>query len=337
MAILKDDRQNLIINGGFDFWQRGASITTSARGYTADRFLAFRGGGLGNITVSQQNSDVESSVPNCARIQRPNGDANTGAVDANGAMFFGSVLESVTSRGLRGKKSTLSFSIRKGSGSNSDNMLVKVMSGTGVDEPGQGSSAFTGESVVVNVTESITSVSSSFTRYTYTFDVPSNSNQLQFYVSFSTNGTAGTDDYIEIKEVQLNEGAQAPQDFQRSGRTLAGELQLCQRYYEKSYNVDIDPGSASNDGIITSVLTTNSNRLCGHQFSVTKRVNPSYTVYNRTSGAVNNVNILDNAGLNYNVGFFGVGQTGVGQLNITSGSPSNTQRFAYHFTADSEL
>jgi hypothetical protein len=52
---------NLLINGGFDVWRRGASVSTGY-GYTADQWRAVRDGGSGDITVSQQALAAASGV-----------------------------------------------------------------------------------------------------------------------------------------------------------------------------------------------------------------------------------------------------------------------------------
>ncbi|MBR7538755.1 hypothetical protein KC221_21395, partial [Mycobacterium tuberculosis] len=64
-------------------------------------------------------------------------------------------------------------------------------------------------------------------------------------------------------------------------RPLAHELQLCQRYYEKSYNLDVPPGTA--DGIgrdnqfyDRSVGVGSTSHI---RCRVPKRAIPAYTVY----------------------------------------------------------
>ncbi len=48
--------KNSIINGAFDFWQRGTSFTTGSQTYTADRWPISPNGGT--MTVSRINSDL---------------------------------------------------------------------------------------------------------------------------------------------------------------------------------------------------------------------------------------------------------------------------------------
>jgi hypothetical protein len=69
-------------------------------------------------------------------------------------------------------------------------------------------------------------------------------------------------------------------------RPLAHELQLCQRYYEKSYNLDVPPGTA--DGIgrdnqfyDRSVGVGSTSHI---RCRVPKRAIPAYTVYSDVNG-----------------------------------------------------
>ena len=52
-ALIGVGRRNLLINGGFDVWQRGTSFTpTGANPYTADRWLVYQSS-TSNVTVTK--------------------------------------------------------------------------------------------------------------------------------------------------------------------------------------------------------------------------------------------------------------------------------------------
>jgi hypothetical protein len=99
-------------------------------------------------------------------------------------------------------------------------------SGTGTDETVW--NGFTGQTAVLQQGVTLTT---SWQRFSYTGSVPSNSNQLGFYIEQSpTAGTAGADDWFEVTGFQIDNGSTAL-PFRRSGGTIQGELAAAMRYY----------------------------------------------------------------------------------------------------------
>ena len=99
----------------------------------------------------------------------------------------------------------------------------------------------------------------------------------------STNGAT-----FQLTGVQLEAGSVAT-PFER--RSYGAELALCQRYYEKSFNVEVAP---ANGGTATSFVTeegfsaaVSTNRLGSGtvvRFAVTKRASPTITKIGNSSG-----------------------------------------------------
>jgi hypothetical protein len=92
----------------------------------------------------------------------------------------------------------------------------------------------------------------------------------------------------QVTGVQLEKGTVAT-SFDYLPYTT--ELALCQRYFCKTYNMDIVPGAGSNAGypgsLRTAIQTTNSYTGLGPwSFPVYMRATPSMTVYNPQNGAV---------------------------------------------------
>jgi hypothetical protein len=84
--------------------------------------------------------------------------------------------------------------------------------------------------------------------------------------------------------VQLEAGTTAsPFEY----RQYTTELQLCQRYYEKSYNQSQVPGSTSSVLAMRTAVIGFSGSEYGNvvTFKVSKRTNPTMTFYTNTSGA----------------------------------------------------
>jgi hypothetical protein len=147
----------------------------------------------------------------------------------------------------------------------------------------------------------------------------------------SVVGTNGATFYIT--GVQLEKGSTATSfDY----RPYGTELQLCQRYFERSYNIGTATGTSLVGGIVgfNTPLTAASDIPTNILFKVTKRDTPTMTVYNAVSGAsgtayrTSDAAAITVSSLNY------IGTNGVGMFTLASGSANN---YLIQFTASSEL
>jgi hypothetical protein len=148
----------------------------------------------------------------------------------------------------------------------------------------------------------------------------------------ATNGAT-----FYITGVQLEKGTTATAFEQRLYGT---ELALCQRYYEKSYNLDVTPGTGSSGpGLYDLTATSNngSNAYVPIFFKATKRATPSVTGYAYSSGA-SGAWSYDRAGTtgNPSVNFAATGMNSASAyLNVGA---SNAAVEVYgHWTASAEL
>jgi hypothetical protein len=256
--------RNRLINGSFDVWQRGASFTnmTSGTTYTADRWSCFRDGYASNISVSQITGLSQNGINRIAlRCQRTAGDTSTAGMNVTQS------LESVNSRDLAGQTVTLSFWARAGTNySASGNILnAYIFSGTGSDE-GQ-RNGLTGQT-----SGTITPVlTTSFQKFSFSRTLPSNINQITVSFYQTPTGTAGSNDYFDIMDVQLEAGTVAT-PFER--RSYGQELALCQRYFYGQNN------SAGQAYYHFGIGSTNNNTTAFGTviFPVTMRAKPSVTI-----------------------------------------------------------
>lgn len=105
--------------------------------------------------------------------------------------------------------------------------------------------------------------------------------------SFNDSLTNG--DYLEITHVMFNKGA-VPAKFRLAGGSAAGELRLAQRYYQKSYDLDIAVPTGSNyDGMLINRCDTDGSSVDIQViFPVRMRAAPTvelHTHYQNCSGA----------------------------------------------------
>lgn len=155
--------------------------------------------------------------------------------------------------------------------------------------------------------------------------------------SNQVNAFDSTSNFIRVASVQLEVGNEAT-DFEY--RSFAEELAMCQRYFEKSYNEDVDPGTITTAGQ-TTFRGTGSHTATygkGERFAVTKRSNPTMTMYSPTTGASGNIRNTTpavNADLSV-TGISGIGDTGYGYVTCPTGWLVN-HKLTWHWTADAEL
>jgi hypothetical protein len=142
----------------------------------------------------------------------------------------------------------------------------------------------------------------------------------------SVVGTSGATFYIT--GVQLEAGSVAT-PFER--RPYGTELALCQRYYEKSYNMSEVPGAAAIPGLCL-LVDISDNGITGCKFKATKRASPTVQIWALT-GVANR--IQRESATTDTVTAINVSESGVDYLSHSS--PVAGRVWFYQFAAASEL
>lgn len=246
--------RNVLINGGFDVWQRGTSFTGIANtvSYTADRWCIFRSAVAGYSLSQQAMVPSELSGFNyCARFQRTSGNTDLGI------LYMGRTFESITVKALAGKTVTLSFYVRKGANFSGSILDTQIEFGTGTDL------GFVTQPTSASVTNISTTLTTSWQYVTRTVVVPTTATAARILFDYAPTGTAGAADYFEITGVQLEQNLQ-PTPFEQ--RPIGTELSLCQRYYWR--NKIYAGGGVGGGGTIPIVALT---------FKSTMRTTPTLT------------------------------------------------------------
>jgi hypothetical protein len=271
---------NVIINGAFDIWQRGTSFTYAggAQNYVCDRWQGWATAAGTNLSISRQAGTA--NLQYAARFQRVAGNTSTAS------LVFAQTIETANSIPLAGQTVTLSFYARKGADFSPTlgNLTVSILSGTGTD---QNHTAFTGAATVVSEVISLTGL---WVQYKVTGAVSASATQLGIRVNMVPSGTAGANDWFEITGVQLEAGAVAT-PFKRNAPSIQAEFAACQRYYETSYDIDIVPGTVNEVQASWSTVNAADTTLVNGTtfFKVPKRVYPTITIYNTSTGATNSL------------------------------------------------
>lgn len=207
---------NYLINGAFQVWQRGTSFVPGSGTYTADRWSVVRS--VAGSTASRQTGQANQYA---LRVQRDSGNASVVEIVTSQS------LESFNCYGLAGLPMTIKFKARCGANFSaaSSAIALGVYSGTGTDE--NVAIGYTGANVFISVSPVLSTTQAT---YEYTGTVPAGTKELAVRVGFTPVGTASTNDWFELEEVQIVVGDYAG-NFPY--RDYAEELALCRRFYER--------------------------------------------------------------------------------------------------------
>lgn len=267
--------QNALNNGNFDWWQRGTSTTTTAttKQYLPDRWLHKLNGAGGSITVSRQAHTLgQTDVPGEPTYYYR---ANLTAAPATSSRPLEQRIEGV--RRFAGQTVTVSFWIKADAAQTFDCAFVQNF-GTGGTP-----------SAEVTLTQSF-SVSTSWQQIILTYDLAAISsktigNDNNDYLGLRIESNVGTlSTYtLDIAQVQVEPGDGATPFDQRAA---ADELDVIQRYYAKSYNLDVDPGTSTRDGGVIFKAHTTSHRE-PLVYPRRMRAVPTITLYSSTGASGN--------------------------------------------------
>ena len=254
--LMQTSSKNRLINGSMLFDQRnaGTSMTItagSAVAYTVDRWYASCTGA--NVTVQR----VAGTNGNVYATQITGAASNTGTL-------FGQRIESINCYDLVNQNVTVSLRVNS---SSITSLTWKAYYANSTD-------TWSSQTQITTGTLTITSTDSP---YSFTFNAGANAaNGIS--IEFSTGALLGSQT-ITYQQIQLEPGTQATA-FER--RHPALELQLCQRYYEKSFDQNTIPQSNSTSPtlIMSSGLTTNASYCYGYfNFTTYKRTYPTVYYY----------------------------------------------------------
>ena len=301
-------RRNLIINPSGAVDQRGGSSTINT--YSVDRWRSF--GGPGGFTISKR-TDAGEGDGNAIRFHRTASNSQTSA------MGIAQGIETRESKRLAGKTVTISFRARKGADWSPTNFDAKVYHGTGTDENPVG---MTGQASNIAVDDA--SLTTSFQTFVGSVTIPSNKTQVTLGFQWTPSGTAGANDYVDIREIQMEVGEVSSPVFEH--RSFGEEMALCQRYFFREGNV----GEALH---YVTTGPTGGQRWYFQALPVQMRKDPTDTIYADNSQASSGKCRRDDNTLIDITGSY-TSQDTIGFL-ITNGTANNL--FFHDFDVDAEL
>ena len=353
--------KNLIINGAMEVAQRGTS-STSAGYQTVDRVQFAKGGT--DETPTQAQVDVSSgTTPYTSGFRKAykitNGNQTGGAGTSDNIIAFRYHIEAqdIVNSGWNYTSTssyiTLSFWIKSSVAQSFQGVLTSE-DGTRQIYP------FATGSLSADTWTKITKTISGNSNLTF-----NNDNNLGLEISiygflgtdFTASGVTENawnawssstytedqtstwyttnDATLELTGMQLEVGSVAT-DFEH--RSFGQELALCQRYFEKSYDVGTTAGTATssgcnNNGGLTGVNNAGHATRASIRYKVTKRAHPTVTTFD-LSGNSGKCNFPDTSS-NVTMTVLQQGANGCGVE--TSAVTSTDTRCYWHFTAEAEL
>jgi len=260
--------KNLLINGGFDIWQRGTTFAANTSGYYMDRWN--NDNANNNYTVTQQSSNPPAGSRYYVRY--------TVANSSNPYVNIQQFIETGQAQQAWGNTVTFSIKVRRNS-TFAGTYAFQIDKSSTIDA-GLGATWTTIGSVSVPYTSLSTT---NWTTFTITAAVPNDgtANSLRIHGNLITITTT-VGDYIEFAQAQLELGS-IPTTFSRAGGTLQGELAAAQRYY---WRLD---GSVNPVSWWHNTFVNTSTQVIGTiQYPVEMRTSPTLT----TSGTAANYRVI---------------------------------------------
>jgi len=325
---------NQLINGNFDFWQVGTTTTVAntVSTYLADQWYVKNSLGTNGVITYSQNAAGLTGSAFGAKVQITTAPT---ALQTNGCELY-QVLENKDTLLLLDK--ACSFSIQ-----------VKALGN--VNQVGIQFYYATSEVKLTNSIGSEQFVSVS----TGSFTLCTLANQVLSSSTVTTSGVVGV--RIRIADVSsgnnydLNNGFIVEQammnvgpssaSFQRRGSSITQELSMCQRFYQKSYNLATSPGTgAATAGMYTLTASGISAFTQGYiPFKPTMRSTPSMSLYDRAGNGnafswYNATATRTDGATTANQGF-----TNTGVSSTLFGLTPNTAAVAlmFHYVADARI
>lgn len=330
--------RNLLTNGDFRIAQRGESITSTTvfpnndGGYTLDRWKLLSDGNDIVDVFRVIAGFAPADALNACRLE---------VETANKRFALAQYIEAVVSFQNKSTDTvSLSFQARA---SGIANMRAAAIAWSGTadaitsDIISAWNTSGTDPTLVANAaycnTPSNLALTASYQQFTIeNITIPPGTNNL-IVMLWCDDADAAINDTLDIGDVQLNDGEHA-QPFHR--RATSDIIADCKRYFDKSFSLDVEPGSATDNGMLENFKSTaNTTRLnMQGYFKSVMRTPPTMQVYSRTTGAAatvhNATDVADEAAHASNIGDSGFQV----QIDIANADPD---RYQCHWTANAEL
>lgn len=338
--------RNKIINGKMEIAQRGLSFTlnSSTLTYTADRWGVgwITGGAVGqaNIASGQLPLARNALVISITSASAPSGNQTYNCQQRIEGLNVGDLLWGTSSA----KSVTLSFKVQSS--------ITGVFSGAIQNSAQNRSYPFTYTISQANTPTYIsitipgdtqgTWLTNTSTGLIVAFDLGGAGTMRGSAAAWASSGAFGVTGSVSLvatasaswalSEVQFEVGDQAT-PFEH--RPYGLELALCRRYFQKTYNINVDPGTS---GDFQGALFHSVEATCGYasvywSFSESMRSTPTVIAFSPSNGSVGFASV---DGAARPIGATNAGTAGVG-FRLSASQSTVDQFMTVHATANAEL
>jgi hypothetical protein len=323
LAMASSFKRNRLINGNMYIAQRatsatvtaGTAVPTASTGYPClDRWYVYSTGA--NVTAAQ----VAGSGSNKNLLQI------TGAASVT-AVGVGQRIEQLNSYDLAGQTATLSVNLA--------NSVLTTVTWTASYANTADTFGTIGTPTKTQIATGTFTVTSTLTQYTTNISIPAAATtgiEILFTVGAQTSGT------WQIGNVQLEAGSVAT-PYER--QIYSDQLAQCQRFYTKSYDIGVVPGTANpagNYGLIegsVGAANSTSSKSTTAFYPVAMRNQATVTLYD-IAGNINKAS-ADNIGGYTNNQAAVVYNAGERSFGAYMNTGINTATLAFFYTASAEL
>ena len=333
VSLTSNRRQNYLMNGDFAINQRFANTTaivSTTPSYVHDRFIYRAAGGSAVMNVS-----TIAEVPPNTNFQQSARLVHAGDL-ANNGMHVAQRIEADIIRPLVGQTVTFGAWVRLSVIPPSFNISIQVPNSGAEDNWAD----LVTENDIIQVSRLAEVSSLDWVFIETSFVVPSEaSNGMALLLSIEENLSGALT--WDTTGWQLNEGSFLAPFELFSGFDPAQELRTVQRYYEKSYNLNIVPGTPVTQG--AELFNTAGTGLAGTSvagitvnFRIEKRVIPTIVIYRTLTGDPNLVDLISLSGSRN--GAAGAGLTSFERgINVTVNLSTANSGMLFQWTSDGEL
>lgn len=346
-------QKNTLINGCFEYWQRGASFAAIAGNtYFADRWKYEKNGST--VATVARDTDLPTNAFGTYSASHTVTTVS-GAPSASNFVIMRQIIEGNQFRPLKGKNIALKFWVKSPKtgvhcvafqSTGGLKVIIKEYTVSAINTWEQKTIRFNHDATGTWLYDTGIGMYVTFCLMTGSSFQGSKDVWLTSSSFMSTASQVNVCDTIgnvfkiaEMVMIEDNTEQTRDPDFVLAGGDLREELTLCQKYFEKSYDVDTVPGTATNSGaaiyylILPSVAT-----LAPYIFNAyksPKRILPSITIYNPSTGATGSINdrngnILRTASID---------QSGLNAFctTVTASYSNSNTLLSGHYTADAEF